>query len=185
MALSHFTKVFAVTDCKIKPMTADPDGGTATYGTSIDVPAIKSVKISGSVETKSLRGDNTLLDSDAVISGVEVELEHGKLSLDMLAALMGGTVADSGTTPAQIATWTLTKTAKPKPFSLEAVSASADPVAGNVKFELHKLVLSSFPDLGLTEEDYTAHTLTAAAMPRLADGKWLTVSINETAATLT
>lgn len=184
MPLTHITKVFAVKDCKIRVITADPAGGTTTLGTSIDVPGIKKVKISGSVESKTLRGDNTLLDSDAVITGVEVEIEHAKLSLDVLAALTGTTVADSGTTPAQLATWGLTSAAKPAPFELEAVSASADPIGGDVQFMLHKVALASFPDMGLEEEDYQIHSVKGAAMPRLSDGKWVSVAIRETAAAI-
>lgn len=184
MALTHISKVFAVKDCKIRVITADPEGGATTVGTSIDVPGIKKVKISGSVESKNLRGDNTLLDSDSVLTGIEVELEHAKLSLDVLAALHGSTVTDTGVTPAQIAEWELVSGDKPVPFELEAVSASADPIGGDVRFMLRKVVLSSFPDLGLEEEDYQTHSVKGNSMPRLSDGKWIAVGIRETAAAI-
>lgn len=184
MPLSHSTKVFAVTDCKIYPITADPEGGTTTYGAAVDVPGIKSVAITGSIESKTLRGDNRLLDSDAVLGGVEVAIEHGKLSLDVLSVMLGGAVVDDGTTPSETATWGLTDASKPMPFKLEAKSASADPIAGDVHFVLYKVALASFPEMGLAEEDYRTHSVSGAAMPRLSDGKWIDTVIHETAADL-
>lgn len=182
MPLSHISKVFAVTDCKVRPLTADPSGGSPTYGVAIDVPGIKSVAITGSVETKSLRGDNTLLDADSTLTEVSVSIEYAKLSLDVLAAILGGTVVDSGTTPAQKSSWDLTSTSKPRPFLLEAVSATADTIGGNIGFCLWKVVLSSFPELGLAEEDYKTGTLQGSAMPLLSNGKWFTPTLYETAA---
>lgn len=188
MPISHFTKVFAVTDAKVSKMTADPAGGTPTYATSIDVPGIKSVEISGDIDSKELRGDNALLDKDAVITNVSASVEHAKLSLDFLAATMGGAVVDAGVTPNQTATWDLVGGAtpsKPVPFRLEARSASSDVIGGAVLFTLHKAILDSFPDMGLAEEDYRTSSFDVGTMPLLGTGnKWLSVVHHETAPTL-
>lgn len=188
MPLSHVTKVFAVTDCKLYKVTADPAGGSTTYGPAIDVPGIKSIEISGDVESKQLRGDNSLLDSDTVLTNVSAKIEHAKLSLDALAMMLGQTVTDTGTTPNQVAGLDIigggfAGQTKFAPFKLTGVSASADPVGGNVLFTLHKAVLASFPDMGLAEEDYQTISADLNAMPLLSTGKWLSVAINETAAT--
>lgn len=184
MPLSKISKVFAVKDAKISPLLTDPESGEATYGPAIDVPGIKSVAISGSVESKSLRGDNRLLDADSTITEVSVSIEYAKLSLEVLAAIAGGTILESGATPSQIAEWSLTGDAKPLPFKLEAVSVSADTIGGDVLFGLPKVSLSSFPDLGLAEEDYQTFSMEGAAMPRNSDGKWITVTLRETAVAL-
>ena len=185
MALSHITKVFAVTDAKMAKLTADPAGGTATYATSIDLPGIKSIKITGDIENKKLRGDNTLLDSDSVLTNVSAEVEHAKLSLDALAAMFGATVTDSGTTPNQKSLMDLVAGMKPQPFKLSGVSASADTIGGNVLLELHKCILTEFPEFGLAEEDYQTVSFKCDAMPLLATGnKWLSVTLSETAATI-
>lgn len=186
MPISHFTKVFAVTDAKVAKLTADPSGGSATYAASIDIPGIKSIKISGDVENKKLRGDNALLDSDSVITNVTAEVEQAKMSLDEVAMFMGMTVVDSGTTPNQVANMDLTGGGKPAPFKLSGVSATADVIGGNVSIILHKCVLSSFPEFGLAEEDYQTVSFKADAMPLLATGnKWLSIAHNETALVLT
>lgn len=190
MPISHITKVFAVTDAKLYKLTADPAGGSPTYSTSIDVPGIKKVTIEGDVETKQLRGDNTKLDSDTVLTNITAEIEHAKLSLDALAMMLTQTVTDAGTTPNQTATLDIfggnvAAGVKFAPFKIEAVSASGDVIGGNVKFVLHKCVLNSLPDMGLEEEDYKTSTFGVDLSPLISNGKWLTPSINETAAVLT
>lgn len=185
MPLAHFTKVFAVTDAKIAKLTADPAGGSATYAASIDVPGIKSVGISGSVEAKELRGDNQLLDKDVVITNVQIAVAHAKLSYDVLPVLVGGTSTDSGTTPNQKVTYDLLGTSRPSYFKLEAISASSDVVGGNQQFQFHKAIVSAFPEMGLAEEDYQIVSFTADCAPLLANSKWISAILNETAAVLT
>ncbi len=186
MAISHFSKVFAVSDAKVAEMLTDPDGGTATYDTSIDVPGIKNVKVSGDIITKDLRGDNGPMDSDAVLGNVTIAVDHAKVSLDVLAMMFGDTVSETGTTPDQIASWDLSLTSKPTPFKLSAVSATSDIVGGNISYVFHKVVLSKFPDLGLVEEDYAIVSFEAKCSPTLATGrKIMSVASNETALALT
>jgi hypothetical protein len=183
MPISRVTKLYAVEDAKIAPLLADPEGGTPSYGAGIDVPGIKSMEISGDVEVKELRGDNRLLDSDSSLSNVTVAFPHAKLSLDVLAALLGGDVTDSGTTPAQATEWELLDNAKPLPFKLigKTPSGGSDQIGGDVHFTLWKCILSSFPGVGLAEEDYRTIENEARAVPLISTGKWISVRINETA----
>lgn len=185
MPLSRVTKLYSVQDCKISPLTADPAGGTATYGTAIDVPGIKSLAITGSIETKKLRGDNGPLATNSVLSDVQVAVSHAKLSFDVLAAIIGGTVTDSGTTPAQKSTWALTAaTATLPPFKIEGVTPpnGVDIIGGDLHWVLYKCSLTAFPELGFAEEDFRLASFTAAADPLLATGnKWIDAVLNETA----
>ncbi|MFI8865344.1 phage tail protein [Streptomyces sp. NPDC053707] len=177
------TKLYAVEDCKIFPLLSDPDGGTPVYGEGVDVPGIKAMEISGDVEVKQLRGDNTLLDSDAEISNVTVSYPHAKLGLDVLKALMSSTITDSGTTPAQKTKWSLKKGAKPLPYKIvgKTPTSGGDIIGGDVHFTLFKCIMSSFPGLGLAEEDYRTVENEANAMPLISTGEWVDVEINETA----
>ncbi|MFE0329073.1 phage tail protein [Streptomyces sp. NPDC058960] len=184
MPLQRFTRVYGIQDAKIAPLTADPASGTPTYGALIDVPGIKSFEVSGDIEVKTLRGDNGKLATNATISNIQVQVTHAKVSLDVLAAIVGGTVTDSGTTPAQKTAWDLTKdTATFPPFKLEGVTPAngVDLIGGDYHTVLHKLTLSSFPDLGFAEEDFRIASFTADADPLLSNGKWISAVINETA----
>ncbi|MER6103622.1 phage tail protein [Streptomyces sp. NPDC001832] len=183
MPISRVTKLYAVEDCKVFPLLADPEGGAPSYGAGIDVPGIKSMEISGDVEVKELRGDNGLLDSDSSISNVTVSYPHAKLSLDVLKALLDSTVTDSGTTPAQVSKWSMKQGAKPLPYKLvgKTPTSGGDAVGGDVHFTLHKCVMSSFPGLGLAEEDYRTIENEARAVPLISTGEWVDVEIHETA----
>ena len=186
MAVTHVSKVFAVKDAKIAKITADASGAATTYATSVDVPGIKSVTIGGDITSAELRGDNTRLDYSAVLSGVSVEFEYAKLSLDALAVLLGSTVTDSGTTPNQIAKLTVDSDDTLNYFRFEAVAAGADPIGGDVLISLGKVILTEFPELGMAEEDYQTFSVSGQAMSPLGTGsKWLDISIRETTAALT
>jgi hypothetical protein len=184
MPTQRFTKVYGIQDAKISPLTADPAGGTPTYGTSIDVPGIKTFEVSGDVEVKSLRGDNTKLASNSSLSNVQVSVSHAKVSLDVLMAILGGTVTDSGTGTAESARWDLKGADATFPaFKLEGVTPpnGTDLIGGDFHVVLHKLTLSSFPDLGFAEEDYRIASFTADADPLASTDDWISIVLNETA----
>lgn len=183
MAVSHITKVYGVTDARISKLLTDPAGGSPTYGSSIDVPGIKTVQITGNIDTKELRGDNQLLDLNAVLTSVEVAVTNAKMSLDVLAAFFAAVITDSGTTPNQIASLDILGSSLPQYFRLEAKTPTggADVSTGDVHFTLWKCILSSFPDLGHDEEDYRIVGFSARATPLISNNKWITPVINETA----
>lgn len=185
MPLRHYSKVFAIEDAKIAPLTDDSEAG-ATYGTLIDVPAIKSVGISGEIEVKTLRGDNTKQDSDAVLTNVTAEITHGKLSLDVLAAIAGFTVADTGVTPAQVASALLEGGARLKPFLLmgKTPTGGTDTITGDHVLTLYKCVASSFPEFGFEEEDYRTFSFGVECSPLLFNNRWVNLEFRETAVDL-
>lgn len=183
MALTPVSMVYATQDAKLYPMLTDPEGGTATYGDAIDVPGIKAVALKGSMEKKTLRGDNKQLATVTALTEVTGAVNHAKLSLTALAAMLGGTVVQSGTTPAQRAAWSLKGASVPKPFMLVAKTPDngSDQVGGSVDFGLVKCVLSSFPEIGTADEDFAIVSFEVSCDPRLSDDEWIVIGINETA----
>jgi hypothetical protein len=186
VAISHVTKVFGVNDAKISKITADPAGGTTTYATAVDVPGIKSVTISGEINTVDLRGDHSLLDSDSTLQNISLNFEYAKLPLDALVVMLGGTVTDTGTTPSQVAKLALlgTDVLLANTWKFEARTVSADTVGGDVHFVLYKCRLASFPEMGTAEEDYLTFSVEGRCFPRLSDSKWIDVVLNETLAAI-
>ncbi|GAA2112433.1 hypothetical protein GCM10009759_55150 [Kitasatospora saccharophila] len=185
MPLSHVSKLFSIVDCKITPLLTDPAGGTATYAAqSIDVPGIRVLTVAGSVQAKTLRGDNKLLDSNSYVDGVTASAEHAKLSLDVLAAILGGTVMDSGTTPAQKSTLGITGANAVLPyFKIEGVTppGGSDALGGDVHLVLYKCQLSKFPDLGFQGDDYRIPKFEVNCVPLASTDKWFDYVFNETA----
>lgn len=184
MPLSPVTKVFAAKDAKLFPLTADPAGGSPTYGTGIDVPGLKTVTISGDVNTAELRGDNTKLDSQSTLGNITVAMEFAKLSHAILSAVLNAVSVASGTAPNQTDVWTLLGSSGFNYVGLTACSVGADSITGDVMFSAYKLMLSSFPELGLEEEDYKTNSIEFSAVPLLANGKWIGSAIRETTAAL-
>lgn len=184
MPISRVTKLYSVQDAKISPLLTDPAGGSATYGTPIDVPGIQTMEISGSIEVKTLRGDNGPLATNSAISNIQVAVNYAKLSLDVLKTIIGGTVTDSGETPAQKSVWALSAdTATLPPFRLEGVTPpnGVDIVGGDLHWVLNKLTLSAFPTLGFSQEDFRIASFTANADPLISTGAWISAVLNETA----
>ena len=151
------------------------------YGPSMPIPGAKAVKVTGSVTTQDLRGDNTLLDSDTMLTGVAVELDYAKLSLDLLSAMLGGTVTDSGSTPSQASTWSLPDPPVFAYWKLEARAFAVDAPNGDLHLLFPKMKLADFPQLGLAEEAYQMQALKCKAVPTLSGAQWLQVTLNETA----
>lgn len=186
MALSHVTKVFAVKEMKVSKLLTDPTGAPpATYGSSVPLTGSQKMTLTGVINTKYLRGDNMLLDSDAVWDSLSVSVDYAKLSLDAMAVFYSTAVVDSGTTPNQLATLGMKNTDVLQYLKLEGRSAGADPVAGDVLFSFWKCKLSAFPTMGLAEEDYQRAALSFTVVPRLADNLWISAVLRETAVALT
>lgn len=182
MALAHYSKWFAVKDAKVAKMLTDPVGGPATYATAVDLPAIKGVSVGYTVETVDLTGDFSLVDTDSILRKLTLSFTFGKESMDARAAIFGGTVSDSGTTPNQIAKWRLLGTDTLFPFfKFEAQAVSVDAVGGDGHLLLYKCKTSTPPPLGMTEDNYQPFTTEAVAVPRIADSFWIDELINETA----
>ena len=187
MPLVHFTKWFAVEDAKLAPVTLDVSGSATTYGAIIDLPGVKTCQLDGTVDVKELRGDNTLLDKDAVLTGLKVKVEHAKVSLDTIAALFGLTVVDSGTTPNQKSTLSFVSGARPKPVKLEAKTPTGgiDYITGDGHIVFYKGILSGFPMQGFNEEDYQTVSFELECFPTNGTGlKWMDLVLNETAAAI-
>jgi hypothetical protein len=180
--LPHVSKWYGVKDAKIAKLTADPAGGSPTYATSIDVPGIKRIGIGGSMNNKELRGDNQLLDSNSVMTALTAQIEHAKLNLDAMAVMEGSTVTDSGTTPNQLATLSLTGAQTPNYFKVEAQVVSVDAGIADGHLILWKCILTD-PLTGgaIAEEDYSLPTFAVKAIPLLSNNKWRDIVLYETA----
>lgn len=185
MPIAHFSKLFGVEDAKVYPMTAD-SGGAPTYGAGIDVPGVKSLEITGAVDSKRLRGDNRLLDVFSVLTDVNGRLNFAKISLDLMALLLGSPVVDAGSGSTETATWSLTGASAPAFWKIEAKTPTngVDFVGGDAHIIFYKAVLSAFPGMGFAEEDYQLPGIEFATTPAISNAKWMDVVFNETAAAI-
>ncbi len=177
MALTTQTKILGINDAKISKLTLD-DATSLTYGTAVDVPGIRSLKITPNFIEKELRGDEAVLDTYTKLDSIEWSFENAILSLDALAILLGGTVTAAGVTPNQTQTYTLTKDDVPAYFKLEAKADYTS--AGDVHVVLYKCKANKV-DYELKGEDYAVVSASGKAIGTVNNGKVKDVVINETA----
>jgi hypothetical protein len=95
MPLSTHPLPFGLRDVKLKPLEG------ATLGTAIDLPVARTFSFSESEEFEELQGDDVTAASHGSGPVVEWELESGGLPFNAFKAMAGGTVTESGVTPAQ------------------------------------------------------------------------------------
>ena len=98
--LARETVTYGVTDFKVSPMTADTSTAP-TYGAVVDVPGIDSVSFNPNLITAELKGDGKVIAKKGSIDKFGFSATYGKVALVALTVMIGGSVAEPGTTPAQ------------------------------------------------------------------------------------
>ncbi len=98
MPLTATPLPYGLRDVKITPYT---DAAGTTLGTPLDLPYSRTFSFTEAEEFEELRGDDKVVTTRGRGASVEWELESGGLSLEILKAISGGTITETGTTPAQ------------------------------------------------------------------------------------
>ena len=146
------TYVFGVDDCKIFPITADTDT-TFTCEAGIDVPGIKQISITPTVELKTLTGDEMTVATKVKQPDVAVTIEFAELSQEVLAALTGGKV----TSDTNSSTFRVEEGNDPPYFQLQAKINGVD-YEGDMHIVVYKAKYSNAPING-TESDFTTFSM--------------------------
>ncbi len=190
MALGHTTKLFGVNDAGVYKLTADVSGTTPTYASKVDLVGVKSLEATLATDTKTLTGDNTVLSADSVLKELSGKMEYAKHNFDIWTALLSATTTDSGTTPNQASTITITQTTLPAFFKIEAQTKQVDYVGGDVHVLLYKCMPGNLM-AGFSEEDYRIQSADFIAVPLIGTisggpaAAWMSVIGNETAVAIT
>ena len=104
---------YGIRDIKITPYT---DAAAKTLAaTSIDLPNARTLSFSETEEFTELRGDDEVATTRGQGPSVEWELESGGLDFAACKAMQGGTITETGITPAIKVTWAK-KTTDSRPF---------------------------------------------------------------------
>ena len=189
MALTKETFSLGINDLKLYPITADT-ASAYTIGTGVDVPGVQSITFEITIDEKELKGDETIQDIWSKAQSVKVDFSSAKMSLDVLKSLLGGTITSSGTTPSQSQTWSYDLGVINAYVQVAAKIDYVDTLANLEDLHIHfmKCKLSSTSGGSGTEEYATnefsckgINTQYAFTAPK---GKAITVSMNETAASL-
>lgn len=118
MALAN-TLPFGLRDVRLFPLNS-----AGARGTGVDLPVSRTFSFKETVSSEQLEGDDIVQAIHDYQPIVEWELESGGISLEAYAVLAGGTVTATGTTPAQVKTYSkLTSNSRPY-FEVEGQAIS-------------------------------------------------------------
>ena len=92
---------YGIRDIKVTPYT-DANGSILADGAdvTIDLPNARTLSFSEAEDFEELRGDDRVVTTRGKGAQVEWELESGGLSLEAWKVMTGGTIIDSGISPA-------------------------------------------------------------------------------------
>lgn len=133
MALTNTPLPYGIRDLKITPYT---DAAGTTLGTPIDLPNIRTLSFSDAEDFEELRGDDRVVATHGNGPTVEWELESGGLPYEAFKAMAGGTVTESGVTPAQKKVYAKKVTDQRPYFKVEGQAISDS--GGDVHVVLHR-----------------------------------------------
>jgi hypothetical protein len=171
------TLPFGITD-----MYAYPLDGSDAPGTGVLVPAGRTLTVAPKEDTNQLTGYNGVVATNVSKTSADVTLEHGGISLDLLAMISGGTIVTTGTTPNQKKTLDVGSAAVTRPYVMLEGRALADD-GGDTIAKVWK-VKFQIPEGSFKEGEYYIASLKGEAV-RNANGKLLSFIARETAAALT
>ena len=175
-------KLMELNDVAISKLLTDSTTAP-TYSTSVNLQGVSKLKIAPKTETKKLQGDSKLLDVYQRTTEVEIEVEYALLGLDGLQVIMGGTVAQTGTAPAQVATYSLTgNDSAPPYFKLEGQWTYAGEGLGDAHVVLYKVKATDMPDLEINDANgnFGSVKMKGLALPCASNNAWFDIILNET-----
>ena len=186
-ALPHYTPVFSVDKAAWTPMLTDPTSGSATYGTKILLNGITTVSFDPEVLYKEAFGDNAIQHVASKARKFMCKAGLDKFDLDFFAQILGGTVTDAGTTPAQTTTYDILNTSASKYGKFEAqvlgVEVPGPSGGGDLHFVFWKAKMMAF-SAGASAENFSSPSFEFAVLARVSDGKMASIVENETAVSL-
>lgn len=168
---------------RISPITVlDPEA----YGTSIKLPASRTMSFTDSEDFESLRGDDRNITTRGKGAEVEWEIEGGGFPADILKITIGGTVTDFGTTPAMKRLWRKLVTDQRPWFKAEGQAIVDN--GGDVHMILYRCRATGDYNPSFKDGEWFLTGLSGTALPSLATATLdalFDIVYNETAVTPT
>lgn len=159
MALSY-TIPYGVRQMQVTPYTT----GETLAASSLKLPASRSLSFSEAEDFEELRGDDGVITVRGKGPGVDWDMEGGGLDLNVAAAMFGGTVTLTGTTPGQSQTMRKLGTDVRPYFKLEGRAISDS--GGDFHAVLYKCRCTDKLDFSLEDGKFTLFGAKGQAIPR-------------------
>src|SRR5690349_19739822 len=157
---------FGMRDTKVTPYT---NSLLTTLGTGTDVPNARTLSFSESEDYEELRGDDKVISIVGKGPSVEWEMESGGISVPAYKNMNGGTTTTTGTTPAQVTTYTKKVTDARPYFKAEGQSISDS--GGDFHVNLYRSRASGSVEGELGDGAFWLTSASGVALPALLTGK--------------
>jgi hypothetical protein len=174
---------FGIRDTKVTPYTTD---ASTTLGTISDVPNARTLSFTESETYEELRGDDKVIAIRGLGPSVDWEMEAGGISIPAYKNMNGGTTATTGTTPAQVTTYTK-KVTDTRPY-FKAEGQSMSDLGGDFHVILHRSRASGGIDGTLSDGAFWLTSASGVSLPANLAGKvdvLYEFIMNETAVAIT
>lgn len=110
---------FSVKEAYAFPLLTDDTTDGLTYGTGIKVEGVQTVNVTKNYTTERLSGDDSVIAVEKTLESVALELEHAKVSHELLEVLEGGEQTTTGSAPNDKSRYTLRGADQAGYFKLE------------------------------------------------------------------
>ena len=172
---------YGLRDTKITPYT-----NPTTLGTGTDNPNARTLSFEETEEFTELRGDDKVVAVRGQGPGVDWEMEHGGISVPAFKNMNGGVTATTGTTPAQVTTYTK-KVTDAKPY-FKGEGQSMNDLGGDFHAVLYRCRASEGIEGEMADGEFWLTGASGVALPALLTGKVDVIYefvLNETEAPIT
>lgn len=164
MAADAYSKYsFSFHDAKIATWTA-----TATYGTAVDVDAVKMVDCIFNFISGEAQGDDAIVGLASILISVKGKIQFTGVSIAVLEVLLGLTSTSSVASPNAIQQFKATAGKLMPYFGLTGMSLSAD--AGGQEYFFPKLKIMG--DVNLASMGFGTFGTTEVPFEGIADGTY-------------
>jgi hypothetical protein len=159
--ISHESVLYDVHDCKVYPLTSDT-AASPVYGTAVDVPGIANAALNPNLVGAELKGDGRVIARKGRVDRYNVSLTYGKLDLDVLEVVLGGTVEDTGETQARLR---LYSNQRLPDFGVGLSIEDTDTGIGCVHVFVHKAQITGGTLLGQSSDAFGQPTMEVQGRP--------------------
>jgi len=138
-------------------------------GTGKEFPGIVSIEGEPDQDTVEHRGGNRTLSKVNTLNGFDLTLTLGLHDVDAIAAVVGGTVSTTGTTPSQVRKIVHKTTDTPADFGLKGDTPSRSSDGGRTRLIVPRCQSGGLPSYGFVLDEYRDLELTASGIPNAAN----------------
>lgn len=180
MSMNQQTVIYDVQQLKVYEFaTEDVVGGASpTYGTGVICEGIAETNLTPNLIVAELKGDGGMVISKkGRTDRWTLAFTYGRLGVDSLAVMLGGTLLDSGVGPSEVVSWTQNGPNELPSFKCEFKIASTDNGVGDLHVILYNCQVKSATFLDAKTDAFGQPKIDLEAIPLLSTGQIGTIEL--------